>query len=243
MQLVCTFNKGIDDWIEPQDKLPLFLAISLYNEPIEFLNGFTLIQKTSRVGVWQNEENDVIVGLRGTNPGGNDFLSDLLDDWTIATKRASCDLTILQNITIPENATSLTFAGHSLGGAAAMCMGNTYPTSRVVALNAGAPPTNPVLHGPGPERATHYHVMGDIISSHMSPQAARIVRIEKMDTPKWLTTYPHETNRMMQNDGPWRYVTVDEEQESWIQLGKRTPILAIRLIVCSNPIPGSTKRC
>lgn len=229
------------DWILPQDKLPLSLAISLYSTPIE-LGGFRLIDKTSRVGVWQDNQGNVIVGFRGTSPNGKDFNRDLKDDWQLATSRASCDLSILENVDIPEN-NSLTFVGHSLGGAAAMCMGVKYPNSRVVAFNAGAPPTNPVMSGPGPERATHYHVMGDTISSHMSGAAATIIRIQKIGKPTWLSSYPHGVDRLKRDDARWQYVTADDEQASWIAFGKQASSPLIRQIVCKKPIPDTTQRC
>lgn len=46
----------------------------------------------------------------------------------------------------------------------------------------GAAPTNPVTIGPGKERATVYHIVGDIISSHMSDKAAVVYRI-KLNVP------------------------------------------------------------
>lgn len=225
----------IDDWIDKQDKLPLVLALSLYTaEPIKELSGYTLQQQTSRAGVWTKGDT-AIVGLRGTNPSGTDFKKDLLDDWKIATSRQRCTLSLVDSIEIPK-ATNLIFVGHSLGGAAAMCLGEKYPQSRVIAFNAGAPPTNPVLTGPGPDRAVHYHVMGDIISSHMGSNAARIVRIEKVGKPKWLSSYPHASQRLMRGDGAWKFVSLEDEQISWKRFGVQASEL-IRQIVSQNPIP------
>ncbi len=236
-------TKKIDSWIMPRDHLPLTLALSLYSTPIESLGGFTLQEKTNRAGVWMNEQGDAIVGLRGTSPGGTEFSKDLLDDWKIATSKIACgEISLVNDITIPDTP-NLIFVGHSLGGTAAMCLGNRYPTSRVIALNAGAPPTNPMLTGPGPNRATHYHVMGDAVSSHMSPQAAQIIRIEKIGKPVWLSTYPHSSDRIYVGDGPWKYVTADDEQRSWVAMGKIIPYSFLYRIVCENPIPGSSYRC
>jgi hypothetical protein len=224
----------IDDWIDPQDKLPLLLTLSLYQEPIQALGGYTLQKSTSRAGIWTHENGTTIVGLRGTNPSGTDFKMDLLDDWKIATSRQKCNLSLVDNIEIPESP-NLIFVGHSLGGAAAMCLGEKYPQSRVIAFNAGAPPTNPVLTGPG-ARAVHYHVMGDIISSHMGSNAARIVRIEKIGKQKWLSSYPHSSQRLMRGDGAWKFVSMEDEQASWQRFGTQASAFT-RQIVSQNPIP------
>lgn len=150
----------------------------------------------------------------------------------------------MNEVEVPADYSELIFAGHSLGGTAAMCLGMKYPNSRVVSLNGGAPPTSPVRQGPGPERATHYHVFGDIISSHMDPAAARVIRIRKVGQPEWMSSYPHSSDRMMKGDQAWVYSTAEEEQESWIRWGKRHPLRSVVVqIVCQSPIPGSTKRC
>lgn len=76
---------------------------------------------------------------------------------------------------------TLVFAGHSLGGTSAFCLTLVFPESRCVCFNPGAAPTNPIYTGPG-SRATVYHIVGDIISSHMSPLAATIYRV-KLNIP------------------------------------------------------------
>ena len=73
---------------------------------------------------------------------------------------------------------SVLFTGHSLGGTSAFCLSMAFPDSRCVCFNPGASPTNPIYSGPGPSRATVYHVVGDIISSHMSSKAALIFRVK-----------------------------------------------------------------
>ena len=77
---------------------------------------------------------------------------------------------------------SVLFTGHSLGGTAAFCLAKAVPNSRCVVFNPGAAPTNPIYSGPGQNRATVYHIVGDIISSHMSSNAALIFRV-KLQVP------------------------------------------------------------
>ena len=64
--------------------------------------------------------------------------------------------------------------------------------------------------GPGPSRATFYHVFGDLVSTHMSPNAARVIRIAKHNTD-FGVLYPHSSSRFLAADGEWRYATADEE--------------------------------
>ena len=107
---------------------------------------------------------------------------------------------------------SFVFAGHSLGGTAAFCLAALYPNTRSVSFNGGAVASNPVICGPGRERSTFYHVAGDLISSHMAPEAANVLRIvigEKID---WNVTSSHSSANLIK---PGRVISADEEQVSW----------------------------
>lgn len=239
----------IDDWILPQDKLPLFLAYSLYSQPIMEYNGYQLVESGARYGIWVNEELGIaIVAYRGTSVGATDGSKDLLDDAILAgiRRKNSCDLSIIENgdaliRELIKQEYEMISVGHSLGGAAALCIANKYPKFRAISFNGGAPPTRPVVRGPGPERATHYHVFGDLISTHMYPQAARVIRVRKPG-PTWGTAYPHSMDRMFEGDS-WEYVTANEEQESLQQWSSKIPSVNVRLLVCNRPIPESTVRC
>lgn len=118
------------------------------------------------------------------------------------------------------------FVGHSLGGTAAFCLTSAIPNSRSVSLNPGAAPTNPVITGPGP-RATVYHIVGDIISSHMSPNAANVIRIKKPDSV-FGSVRPHDSTNILGSSGPWEYYTADEEDELWERWNNKA---AVRYIV------------
>lgn len=239
-------------FIRDEDRTAITLAISMYSQPLPQLDGFVLKANTYRVGIWiQNMQ--CIVGCRGTSIGGPQFDKDINDDRILAGFSLSnaCELSLVQEATklLKDNGLEqfqLIFCGHSLGGRSAMCLANKYPSSRCIMLNAGAPPTNPVYDGPGPGRAVHYHIFGDVISSHMGPDAAYIVRVRKIGKPTWGYAYPHEVARFYADDAPWEYATVDEEQESWMKSGDhRIPVgrFWARQAVCSQPIPGSTVRC
>lgn len=96
------------------------------------------------------------------------------------------------------------------GGTAAQCLAGMYPNSRSIALNGGAAPTNPVLTGPGPSRARCYHIMGDLVSTHMGPLAAQVIRVAKKNR-KFGVLYPHSSSRFLASDGPWEYITANDE--------------------------------
>lgn len=233
-------------FVRPEHQVPLHLALSLYTHPIEELAGYKLVYATTRFGIWI-KDNHVIVGCKGTTATHK---KDLADDAKLATSANRCDLSLVREVM--EHAEFLaqypvTFSGHSLGGAAAMCLATKFPNSLAVVYNAAAPPTNPVLSGPGPHRAVHYHVMGDGISSHMSPDAATIVRVE-IPGPKWGYAFPHAVERLYATQ--YSYVSADQEQASWIRDGAHVmkyfgivKRLAAQQFVCAHPIPGSTQTC
>lgn len=238
----------VDDWILRQDKLPLLLSVSLYSSPIQSMGGFELKHHSPRIGVWVNEQTrTVVIGLRGTSFGKQDFKKDLWDDRVLAGLAGGdvCNLTLVNEATPyvqQSQGYHIIAAGHSLGGAAALCLGEKFPQiQRIISFNGGAPPTNPRRTGPGPERAVHYHVEGDLISSHMFPEAAQVIRIRKKNKNSWGTVYPHSSDRMFRDDDPWVYITANDEENSYIRAGGLIPIK--RLFVCNTPIPGSSEGC
>jgi len=251
----------VDDWIEVDDKLPILLATTL-SDPglgaVEEKEGFVLIPefRTLRTAVWVHpERNEGVIACRATGVFKEGFMQDVRDDSVIAGLTGTgnaCDLQIAEeavpaieyftNLQIP-----LTVVGHSLGGTAAMCLASRFPYLRAVSLFGGASPTNPFLYGPGPHRATHYHIQGDLISSHCGPEAAKVIRIKKIGYDDWGFTYPHLSYRILRNDNrPWRYTSANEEQQSLLRYADRGfgPWASKRReIICRNPIPGSTIPC
>ena len=57
-----------------------------------------------------------------------------------------------------------------------------------------------------------------MVSTHMSPNAARVVRVAKPDR-RFGVLYPHSSSRFLASDGAWVYVTVDEEDLAWQRFG------------------------
>jgi hypothetical protein len=110
------------------------------------------------------------------------------------------------------------------------------------------------LIGPGNGRATFYHIFGDLVSTHMSPNAARVVRVAKMDQD-FGVLYPHSSARFLAGDGEWKYASADEEDDAWLKWGNKnmwwgrilgpfvpfvTWILRMNL-PRKSPIPGSKR--
>lgn len=142
---------------------------------------------------------------------------------------------------------SIVFTGHSLGGTAAFCLAQRFPNSRCVVFNPGAAPTNPIYTGPGPERATVYHIVGDIISSHMSPKAALVFRI-KLQVP-FGSLKAHGTENFF-SSGSYSLLTATQEDVLFLKWAKgfnvTGPIYAnysryLQKQIVYKPIPDSAR--
>jgi hypothetical protein len=80
---ISTTPSELAGWVEEQDKIPLLLALSLYNVPKESLGTFTLIPNSfkERYAAWFDESTGVcIIGCRGTSPTKSSGRLDLQDD-------------------------------------------------------------------------------------------------------------------------------------------------------------------
>jgi hypothetical protein len=191
----------------------------------------------------------------------------LLDDKNLAV-RAVKELAIVAEgrIVVQEliNAgvlgVNICFSGHSLGkersdlgGAAAMILATVYGGTCVV-FNAAAPPTAPTILGPGPGKAVHYHIVGDMISSHMANSAATVIRIDQGDEYGFAgTARAHGTVNLWKAG---RVVDAEYEQVKYVKWGVAggfhwTQINAfvsgstyvmnktIKLIISTSPIPDT----
>lgn len=250
-----SFSGGImAPFIRPEDQLPVYLAISVYN-PVRLQNIFgydySECWSTDRISVYTAAA-QAIISFKGTSSAG-----DFEDDLIIATQEVSCELTLVREgskiiESLYQQGYAITVAGHSLGGKAAMCIGSMPQVSRVVAINAGTPGINPA---PGPGKGIHYHIVGDLISTHARDM--EVVRVlftnKEID---WLSPWAHYTDRFF-DKSPFRFITPQEEQDMltesllfkqqskvlWLSLltslvGTNVMQLAY-VISCENPIPGA----
>jgi hypothetical protein len=245
----------IAGFVKPKDRIAAWFAIQIYNENVPEYGDFTLEQKTEHVGVWTSCT-EAIVAFRGTKLGEKGGYQDVGDDIQIALGE-SCDLAITnQGAPIIQDlysrGYSITLAGHSLGGKAAICLGSMPGVVNVVVLNAGAPITNPDYKGPG--KGTHYHIVGDIISTHV--YGMQTVRVTKRKTVDWLDTWFHETDRYFVGES-YSFVDAQFEQndlEDFFFVTGETRLKLINLttsllslgwyshaksLICKVPIPGS----
>jgi len=266
-------------WVEERDKIPLLLALSIYETtPRPRLGAFYIIASSKRVGVWFDPTtNTLVVGLKGTSSKSLD--KDIDDDFIILSNPSYCNLTLVQeasqildgvltSITKPlmdpfggmiapartDQTPNIIFAGHSLGGTATMCMTIKYPGSRGISFNGGASPTNPITAGPGEGRFTHYHIVGDLISSHMTDQAAKVIRI-KIPGKEFGSQKPHSSGNLKVNGFPYTAQQEDLDYQKWgsranIQYNIIKHVLAVtrfqtklqtERVVENSPIPGSIR--
>lgn len=260
----------IGDWISPEHRTFLALNLTQSITAAQERDGFQLLDDFSndqiavwfRNGVW-------VIGCRATGVGHSDFMSDFVDDEVLAgaIQKPVCDLNITANAMkvisslqsnhpqFPKNPRpgQVWVVGYSLGGAAAMCVGESLPWVNVVSFAGGAPATRPRYTGPGPGRAVHYHVVGDLVSTHMSPQAAKIIRVNKNLEFGVLT--PHISGRFLKSDPSYGFWTADQEDEAflaWATESSGTNLNPVNLvknlfteattkIACESPIPGSRR--
>lgn len=246
-------------WIDEEDHILLDLCVSIYSIPIPEKEGFVLQPHTEpSVRVWIRDQ-EVVVGIKGTD--AQTGFSDLLDDAALAgLTSGACDLSVVhqaQNVIkeLLNNYTDIKVCGHSLGGAAAFCIAHQFDLTRVVAFNGGAPPTGGGLRGT--EKCFFYHIVGDIISTHVDDQSCNVKRIHFNGETNWKDVkYYHSTSRFYDHGG-FEYWSAQQEQNDLADFvyspNPGTSILyyltglvskefnkdRLREIVCKNAIPGT----
>lgn len=250
-------------FVDEQDWLVLEFCTSLYEDPIEEKDGWILMEQgTTSVRVWI-KDNEAIVGIMGTSPKAG--ISNILDDAALAgIVEDSCDLDVVNQAAALIDSLDvdyITVGGHSLGGAAAFCIAHRYPEIRAVSFNGGAPPTAGAVKGAGKDRCRFYHIVGDIISTHIDDSTADVSRIHLLGNVEWNNTkYYHSTERFFEHTS-FVYWTAQEEQNSMVEfvynqspttffitlltglISKEFNKDRIREIICKNPIPGTEPNC
>ena len=220
----------VADWILFEHRVPFCLAMSLYSVASYSKGGYRLLEATPRIAAWVNDATgQLFIGCRGTNPFKTEFSRDLSDDLFVAMGKFNL-LTLDQRPTIFGEAEemvrrmrakgyaydSMMIGGHSLGGLAALYAAHTF-NLRACAFNAAAPIINPLTLGPGPTHATHYHIVGDLISTHVSPLAANTVRAYKSDD--WgYAAWEHDQGRVLQTDATKALWSADQENRAYYAL-------------------------
>jgi hypothetical protein len=247
----------VNGGFKPQDRLAAALAISMYEpNPVYEAAGFSLMGYSPHVSSWTQGET-AMVAIRGTSIGKRGGLQDLLDDYNIAFG-VGCDLELVKeardvlNELAAGGITRFILSGHSLGGRAAICLGNFPGVVNVVALNPGAPLLNPDYANT--EIGTTYHIVGDIISTHV--YGMDVVRIKTREVIDWLDPFFHSSKRFLASQ-EWEIVGPQYEQDQLQDFFLKSSRAKLELIsigtsffydgwfqamkdgMCTTPIPGA----
>lgn len=271
----------VAQFVRPEDHVPFELCTSLYGQTKYFYDGYTLLDLgNERVRCWY-AANKFIIGCRGTTVGGTGGFADLKDD-LVLSQGGECGLSIVDvanrivgklksgeplryksNLRVYGDITGYSLdeiivCGHSLGGAAAFCITRQHPEiTRCVSFNGAAPIVGGPHLGAGKEKSRFYHIVGDIISTHMDEDSCEVFRIKLPGSVDWNNpAWYHSTNRFYW-EGLFEYWSAQNEQDD-IQdyvynttLGTYFVTLLtgvvskylnrdrLRELVCSTPIPGS----
>lgn len=254
------YNVTVAKFIQPQDTIPVFLATAIYNSRPSTVMGYAYQEHLSstRVGIWLLCSQAIVV-FKGTTP--TNFV-DLIDDTFIAAEN-TCKLSITR-AAVPVmrelflRGFRMILCGHSLGGKAAFCFSRSPGVDRVVGINIAAPIVAPVYDGGGTTRGIHYHIFGDMISTHSGGESMTVVRVKLAGTPQqlnWLDPKYHSAQNFL-TDQSYEIASAQEEQEVledyFFRYG-RVILMSINMTtsvvvnwfgkvsdkVCLTPIPGA----
>lgn len=261
---------NVAPFIDVEDHVPMILCFSMYGK-----NGVTTLQQYGGYNItgygslftrcW-TKGGSVIIGVRGTAPGEKGFVSNLVDDITLAvfSQQVGCDLKIVADAKpfvqefIDRGFCEIIVCGHSLGGNAAMCLGKEFSeVTRVITFNGAAPPTSDWA-GVGRERSKAYHIVGDLISTHLDDWTADVRRmqlIEPEGTNWGDPAFYHSTDRFLETR-PVRRITNQQEETDLmtyifksanapvtVTMGVLTKHLSparLKEFFCAHPIPGTS---
>lgn len=251
------------EFIYAEDSVAISLAISLYTTPMHYLEGYKLTgEGNERVRCWIKDDGSAIVGCRGTAFHSVGGLSDIIDDLHIASG-GNCSLSIINEaskiISLLEG--DIIVCGHSLGGQAAFCLQKKYPQiRRAISLNGAAPIIGGPFTGSGINESIFYHIVGDIISTHMDEQTCTLLRIKLPGFVDWSNpSYYHSSDRFFEIFQDYTSFTAQEEQDDITKYVYSSTLTStfvtlvtgivtkylhrdrVRELVCNHPIPGSKR--
>jgi hypothetical protein len=241
-------------WLRTEHQLPFQLVQSYYTKPIADLQGFSLIKNTVRVGIYENKvDKQYIIVCKGTDPTA---VKDIFDDLRIGgfmSGEISIDQETRNAVAEVLKKTSkenIVLTGHSLGGRAAMTVAGQYGLKAVV-FNPAAPILNPLTKGPGADKAVAYHIVGDLISSHVSPKAGEVIRVNQ-GYNVLQTLSAHKLENFYDDKPTHSFYSVDQEDAymysavalavwSTVDSESLERVRKLAAKVSSTPIPGSLR--
>ena len=259
---------GPADFIEQQDQVLMELCFSTYEHLITERNGWELAVEGSVFCRSWVQGTSVIIGIRGTVLFESGGLMNLADDAVIAGLIGNdrCALSIVADATkylelfIERGFTEIIVCGHSLGGEAAFCLAKQFiQVTRAVSFNGAAPASGGIFIGAGRDRSRAYHIVGDVVSTHIDGDTCDVRRIKLLpELTNWGDPlYYHKTDRFQQHHREWVLWSAQDEQDDMqdyvfnstagstvinLLLGVVTKYLNIdrlREFICEHPIPGS----
>jgi hypothetical protein len=197
----------VASWIRADHKTPALLAKHFYTEPLEEYNGWKLVNRQKRIGVYANDGAYIVV-FRGTQDA-----QDVADDVSIAGIK-SLPVTLIREgraILSQLKSKNITLTGHSLGGYAAQSLAEDFKLKCVV-FNPAAPASSPPKIGSGKGNSFVYHIVGDLISTHTDPNKNTVMRVDYgYDYSNTLKA--HSMNMFMQQPGVLPKGSMTAEQE------------------------------
>ena len=240
--------------LREEDRIPFTLVYSIYTNLLIDYEGYKYGGGDDRVKYWINGTS-AIVGCRGTSVGYKKGHLDLLDDVKLSLG-AGCRLSITQSgkkVMDQLQGYDIIVCGHSLGGTAAFCLAKEYGC-RGISFNGAAPIVGGAFTGT--QMCTAYHIVGDIISTHIDGYTCTVYRYKIGGEVNWGDPgYYHSSERFFGNEGVlWSAQQEQDDMQRYVfdsTVGKYLiPLISgvvtknfsgnkIRELVCKNPIPGS----
>ncbi len=215
-----TPSSAIANWVKQEHKIPMMLAFSISQAPLDFFEGWARLDKytTQRQVVWKDSSNNLIMGCRATGIGApqGGVLKDISDDLIISGFVGQTPLNAveeaiqtLEKVKLDYDINGMIVIGHSLGGGVAWQLAKAYPEIKGVSIFGGAAPSNPQF---GTSNTTHYHCIGDIVSSHIS--GVELIRVDK-GYRSFNPGFPHLSPTVLTDDPnapeAWKYASNDDE--------------------------------
>lgn len=257
------------EFILEQDRVPMILAFSTYNSIIVEKDEYRITTVGSQYARCWVKPGSVIIGIRGTAVSEAGGFNNLLDDAVIAGLIGDdkCSLQIVKDVEvfvkdfIDRGFCEIIICGHSLGGEAAICLATMYPqVTRAISFNGAAPASGGNFEGAGIERTTAYHIVGDVVSTHIDQETCKVFRIKLLEpnpTDWGDPLYYHSTDRFYYHGRKYEFWSAQREQEDMqdyvyhstvpteiisVLLGVVTKHLhrdKLREFICKHPIPDS----
>ena len=253
-------GEDVADWIEPIHRGPFILQASLYGKPRDSFQDWVIEPEytTERVALWKRPINGTArspqaawsycIGLKGTS-----LLIDILDDvQTVISLWHNFLLEEGDNVikklfpgfdpikeTIDPDV--LMFAGHSLGGYGAIQLASKYKV-RGCSFN-GAGTVFKTTETGFQNLISHYHIVGDFISSHVSIQSCKVTRVFTNAYEGYGiggTAYSHSLDRFKPE--PIQGLIDANHEDALYLIYSSTPAgLPLFAAIRFNPIPGADR--